>query len=261
VGETAAVLDVLAGYEPGDANWAPPPSEPFAHSARRTPPRLRVGLALNPPLEGAQVDPVCEQAARDAAALLENLGHEVETVTPPWSGLNLLPDFTRAFGPLVAMVTAIGGRLRGREPTEADVEPLTWMLYERARTQDTITFLRAEGRLQSVARSIVSFLAGFDIVLTPALARRPLRIGEVHGRGPDPWENYQRSGHFTPYTAICNVTGQPAMALPLSHGEDGLPLAAQLIGRPAGEGVLLAVAAQLEQARPWAHRLAPLATA
>jgi amidase len=259
VAETAAVLDVLAGYEPGDASWAPPPAEPFAVSAARVPERLRVGLALNPPLEGAVVEPVCEQAARDAAGLLGELGHEVEEITPPWSGLDLLPDFTRAFGPMVSIVTAIGGRLRGREPTQEDVEPLTWMLYERARTQDTITFLTAEGRLQSVARSIVSSLVAFDIVVTPALARRPVRIGEVHGLGPDPWENYQRSGHFTPFTAICNVTGQPAVSLPLYQGEDGLPLAVQLIGQPAREDLLLSVASQLEQARPWAERLSPLA--
>jgi amidase len=259
VAETAAVLDLMAGYELGDANWAPPPARPFAESAGSAPERLRVGLALNPPLEGAVVEPLCEQGARDAAGLLEELGHEVEEITPPWSGLDLLPDFTRAFGPMVSIVTAIGGRLRGREPTPEDVEPLTWMLYERARNQDTITFLTAEGRLQSVARSIIAALAPFDVVLTPALARRPLPIGEVHGRGPDPWDHYQRSGRFTPFTAICNVTGQPAIALPLYHGEDGLPLAIHLIGRPADEGALLAVASQLEQARPWSERLSPLA--
>jgi amidase len=258
VADTAAVLDVLAGYELGDASWAPPPAEPFAEGARRAPAQLRVGLALNPPLEGAEIDPVCEQAARDAAALLESLGHQVEEITPPWSNLNLLPDFTRAFGPMVSMVTAIGGRLRGRDPTEEDVEPLTWLLWERARTQDTITFLTAEGRLQSVARSIVSFLAPYDIVVTPALARRPVLIGEIDGLGPDPWGNYQRSGHFTPFTAIANVTGQPAVALPLYHGEDGLPLAVHLVGRPAREDILLSLATQIEQALPWAERVAPL---
>jgi amidase len=261
VAETAAVLDVLAGYELGDASWAPPPAEPFALAVERASHGLRVGLALNPPLEGAEVDPLCERAARDAATQLESLGHQVEEITPPWSDLDLLPDFTRAFGPMVSVVTAIGARLRGREATEDDVEPLTWMLWQRACTQDTITFLTAEGRLQSVARSIVAALTPFDVVVTPALARRPLRIGEVHGRGPDPWGNYQRSGHFTPFTAICNVTGQPAVCLPLYHGDDGLPLAVQLIGPPAREDVLLSVAGQLEQALPWASRLSPLASA
>lgn len=260
VAETAALLDILAGYELGDSTWAAPPAAPFAELASRQPGRLRVGLALNPPLEDASVDPVCEQAAREAAALLEDLGHEVEEIVPPWSGgQDLLPDFTRLFGPMVSMVTAIGGQLRGREPTEEDVEPLTWMMWERANAQDTITFLLTEARMQGVARAVVSYLHRFDLVLTPALGQRPLRIGEVHGRGPDPWGNFRRSGYFTPFTAICNLTGQPAIALPLYHGEDGLPLAVQLIGRPLGEDVLLSVAAQLEQALPWAQRLAPLA--
>ena len=79
-------------------------------------------------------------------------------------------------------------------------------------------------------------------------------IGEIHGRGPDPWAHYQRSGSFTPYTAIVNVTGQPAISVPLYHGDDGLPTAVQLIGRPTREDTLLALAAQLERARPWAHR-------
>ena len=100
----------------------------------------------------------------------------------------------------------------------------------------------------------MTFLAGYDAVLTPALARRPVRIGEIHGRGPDPWENYQRSAYFTPYTSIVNVTGLPAIALPLYQGEDGLPMAVQVIGPPAREEVLLALATQLERALPWADR-------
>jgi amidase len=259
VAETAAVLDVMAGYELGDANWAPPPAERFASAAEGDPGPLRIGLALNAPLEGSVVEPVCAQAARDAAELLEELGHSVEEITPPWSEQRLLNEFTRAFGPMVSMVTAIGGRIRGREVTVEDVEPLTWMLWERARSQDTITFLTAEGRLQAVARSLVAWLADFDLVLTPALARRPVPIGEINGLDPDPWEKYQRSGHFTPFTAICNVTGQPAIALPLFHGDDGLPLGVQLIARPAREDVLLAAARQLEVALPWAERLSPLA--
>ena len=261
VAETAQLLDILAGYEPGDATWAPPTDVPFAELVGRDPGRLRVGIALTAPLEGVEVEPVCEQAARDAATLIESLGHQVEEINPPWSTLGLLPDFTRAFGPMVSIMTAIGGRLRGREPTEDDVEPLTWALWERASSQDTISFLSSMARLQSVARKLVAFLEPFDAVVTPALARRPVAIGEIHGRGPDPWGNYRRSGAFTPYTAICNVTGQPAISIPLYHGDDGLPLAVQLIGRPLGEDVLLALAAQLESAQPWAGRLSPLAMA
>ena len=218
------------------------------------PGHLRIALTLDPPLEDATVDPVCEQAVRDAGALLESLGHHVEEITPPWAGLNLLPDFTRSFGPLVSFTTWLGGQLGGHETTPEDVEPLTWMLYEHARSQDTMKYLIAEHRLESVARSIVQALAPYDVVLTPVLARRPVPIGEIHGLGPDPMANFRRSGYFTPFTAVVNVTGQPAIALPLYHGDDGLPTAVQLIGPPAREEVLLGLATQLESALPWADR-------
>jgi amidase len=117
------------------------------------------------------------------------------------------------------------------------------------------------GQLQGFARTIVSYLEQFDVVVTPALGQRPLLIGEVNGLGPDPWDHYRRSGHFTPFTAICNVTGLPAIALPLYHGDDGLPTSVQLIGRPAREDVLLSVAAQLERAQPWAGRFPELTVA
>jgi amidase len=261
VSDTAAVLDVLAGYESGDSTWAPPPDRGYADAAHLAPGPLNIGLALNSPLAGAKLDPICEQAARDAAVLLESLGHQVQEITPPWSSVELLPDFTRLFGPLVSITTWLGGRLAGRDPQPGDVEPLTWELWERARQQNVISFLTAQSRIQAVARSLVQFLAPYDAVVTPALAQRPLPTGEVHGRGPDPWDHFQRSGQFTPYTAICNVTGLPAVALPLYQGEDGLPAAVQLIGRAAGEGALLALAAALETALPWADRRAAVVLA
>jgi amidase len=260
VRDTALALDVLAGYEPGDASWASPPSAPYAELLERgLGRRLRIGLALNPPLEGAKLDPVCEAAARDAASLLASLGHGLEEITPPWTRSDVLPDFTRAFGPLISATTHAGGLIAGREATADDVEPLTWELYERARTQATLSYLAAQSRLEGMARSVVSFLAPYDAVLTPALALRPVRIGEIHGRGPDPWGNYRRSGYFTPYTAVVNVTGQPAISLPLYQGEDGLPTAVQLIGPPAREDILLGLASELEGALPWRDRVAPIA--
>ena len=255
VRDTAQLLDVLSGPEPGDATWAPPPpAAGYTALAEVDPGHLRIALILEPPLEDASVDPVHVQAARDAGSLLESLGHQVEEVTPPWSGLNLLPDFTRAFGPLVSFTTWLGGRLNGRETTAEDVEPLTWALYERARSQDTMKYLIAENKLESVARSIVQALAPYDAVLTPVLARRPVAIGEIDGLGPDPMDKFRKSGYFTPFTAIFNVTGQPAIALPLYQGDDGLPTAVQLVGPPAREEVLLSLATQLEEAQPWADR-------
>jgi amidase len=255
VQDTARLLDVLCGPEPGDTTWAPPPpAAGYTALAEVDPGRLRIGLALNPPLDGATIDPACERAAHDAAALLESLGHHVQEFTAPWSGLNLLPDFTRSFGPLVSLTTWMGGRIAGREPIREDIEPLTWALWEHARSQDTISYLVAQNRLESVARSIVQQLAGWDVVLTPALGQRPVPIGEVDGLGPDPMVKFRKSGYFTPFTAIVNVTGQPAIMLPLYQGEDGLPTAVQLIGPPAREEVLLGLARQLETALPWSGR-------
>jgi len=256
VAETAELLDVLSGYELGDATWAPAPESPFAARAGEDPGPLRIGLALNPPLEGAELDPVCEQAARDAALLLESLGHQVEEVTPPWSDQEVLSDFTRLFGPMVSMTTLIGGRLQGREPTEEDVEPLTWTIWEHAHSTSALEFLSADGRIKGLARRVIAFLSGYDVLLTPTLARPPVPIGEIHGRGPDPWGHYQRSGHFTPYTAIFNVSGLPAISLPLYQTDDGLPLGVQLAAGPLREDVLLSLSTQLERALPWAQRRA-----
>jgi amidase len=261
VADTAATLDVLAGYELGDATWAPNPERPYSETAQADPGRLRIGLATTPPLEGAVVEPSCLQAALDAAELLASLGHDVQQTEPPWSNREVLPDFTRAFGPQVSMQTLIGGIIRGREATESDVEPLTWTMYQHAREQDTLTYLAADGRVKALAREVVSHLDDYDVVLTPALAQLPVPIGEIHGRGPDPWEHYRRSGLFTPFTAIFNVTGLPAISVPLYQSDGGLPLAVQLGARPAREDVLLALATQLEQAQPWADRVAPLAAA
>jgi amidase len=261
VGDTAAVLDLLAGPEPGDASWAPPPAEPFAASAAAEPGRLRIGMALTPPIADTPIDPLAERAVRDAAALLGELGHDVEEIEAPWTMPGLFELFSAAFGPAVASSIVVGGVLAGRQPAEADMEPLSWMVWERASKLDAAHYLAAIGQLELLARTMITATAACDAVLTPALAQRPVPIGTLNGVTDDPAGTFRRSGQFTPFTAIANVTGQPAIALPLFHGEDGLPLAIQLIGRPAGEGTLLALGAQLEAARPWAERQPELATA
>ena len=254
VAETAALLDVLAGYETGDASWAPLPAEPFARTAAREPGRLRIGVTTVAAIEVAAVDPLCERAVRDAAGLLESLGHEVEQVDPPWEGQELLRAFTLVFGTPVALGMWFGSQATGREPSAELVEPLSWTIWEGVRERDPLDYLLARTRLTAAARSIVALWDDYDAVLTPALAQRPVRIGEIDSCSDDPWEDFHRSGEFTPYTAIFNVSGQPAISLPLFHGDDGLPLGVQLAGRPAGEGPLLSLAAQLEAASPWADR-------
>ena len=258
VAETAELLDVLSGYEPGDATWAPAPAEPFAAVAARDPGRLRIGVTLEPPIE-APLDPVCEQAVSEAVDLLSSLGHVVEEVEAPWAGEDLLQIFTMVFGTPVGMAMVFGGLVTGREPGEELVEPLSWMIWTGLKERSPVDYLLARTQLTAYSRAIVALWNDYDAVLTPALAQRPVRIGEIDACGDEPWEGFRRSGQFTPYTAIFNITGQPAISLPLFHGEDGLPVAVQIAGRPADEGTLLQLASQLESARPWAERRAQTA--
>ena len=261
VAETAAMLDIMAGYEVGDATWAPPPSESFTAAAKREPGRLRIGYTTTAAIE-ADLDPLCEQAVRDAAQLLSELGHHVDEVVAPWAeDDNLLHVFTMVFGTPIAMAMFYGGLVTGREPTEELVEPLSWTIWNGIRERSALDYLLARTQLTGISRGIISLWETYDVVLTPGLAERPVRIGEIDACSDDPWEDFRRSGRFTPYTAIFNVTGQPAMSVPLFHGDDGLPTSIQLAGRPADEGTLLSLAAQLEAARPWADRRPELATA
>ena len=260
VGDTAALLDVLSGYELGDATWAPPPSEPFAAAAKREPGRLRIGYTTTAAIE-APLDPLCEQAVHDAAQLLAELGHDVEEVAAPWGEDDLLQVFTMVFGTPIAMGIYFGGMVTGREPSAELVEPLSWTIWEGIRERTALDYLLARTQLTGISRGIVALWESYDVVLTPALAERPVPIGEIDACSDDPWEDFRRSGRFTPYTAIFNVTGQPAISVPLFHGADGLPTAIQLAGRPADEATLLSLAAQLEAARPWADRRPELATA
>ena len=260
VAETAELLDVLAGYEPGDASWAPPPSEPFAAAARRDPGGLRVGVTVAGPIE-ADLDPQCRRAVDDATELLASLGHEVEEVEAPWTGQDLLRVFAVVFGTPVAMGMFFGAQVTGREPSEELVEPLSWTMWNGVQRRTALDYLLARTRLAAFGRAIVRLWDDHDVVMTPALAERPVRIGEIDACSDDPWDDFRRSGRFTPYTALFNVTGQPAISVPLFHGDDGLPLGVQLAGRPADEATLLSLAAQLEAARPWAERRPELATA
>jgi amidase len=260
VAETAELLDVLAGYEPGDASWAPPPAEPFAAAASREPGRLRIGFTTDGAVE-AELDPLCKRALRDAAKLLSSLGHEVQEVEAPWAGQDLLRVFTMVFGTPIAMGIFFGAKVTGREPSEELVEPLSWTIWNRIRERTALDYMLARTQLSAVSRGIVALWSDFDVVMTPALAQRPVRIGDIDACSDDPWEDFRRSGQFTPYTAVFNVTGQPAISLPLFHGEDGLPLGVQIAGRPADEATLLSLAGQLEAVRPWAGRRPELATA
>jgi amidase len=258
VADTAAILDVLAGYEPGDATWAPPPSEPFAVSAERTPGRLRIATTALPPVPDAVVDPMCARAVDDAAALLRSLGHEVEEVDPPWQAEGLSELFGAVFSVHIALSITYSGMVGGHEPTAEDMEPMSWAIYSMVQKLSAVQGMGATVQLQAFTRQLVSFLAPYDALLTPALAERPLPLGTLDTAAPEPMSTFTRSGLFTPFTPVFNASGQPGISVPLFHGADGLPLGVQLVGRPAGEAALLALAAQLEEAQPWAERRAPM---
>jgi amidase len=252
VADTATLLDLLAGYEPGDGAWIAAPAEPFAASAAREPPRgLRIAFTKLPPIPDAPVDAQCAAAVDRAAALAAGLGHELEEIAPPWQGEDLADLFGAYFGAAVALGIRFSAINAGRaEPTAEDMEPMSWALWERSRGLDAVGFQLLQTQLQSRMRALVASLEQYDALITPALAQRPLELGSLDTAAAVPLETFARSGHFTPFTPVFNASGQPAISLPLFEGDDGLPLAVQVVGRPAGEGALLALAAALEQAAP-----------
>ncbi len=258
VADTAAILDVLAGYELGDATWAPPPEQPFAAAAAMTgglggrP--FRIAATTLPPVPDATVDPLCAGAVAEAAELLRSLGHEVEEVDPPWQIEGLSQLFGAVFSVHLALQIVYSGMVAGREPTAEDMEPMSWAIHSMTQHFNSVQGLGLEIQLQALTRQLVAFLAPYDVLLTPALAERPLPIGTLDTAAPDPMSTFTRSGLFTPFTPVFNASGQPGISLPLFHGEDGLPLAVQLVGRPADEATLLALALQIEEAVPWAER-------
>ncbi|HVE67986.1 MAG TPA: amidase [Solirubrobacteraceae bacterium] len=250
VQDTARALDVLAGYELGDATWAPPPEAPFAAALDGEPSPRRVALVVNPPID-APVDPVLAGAVREAGELLASLGHDVEEVELPWNVPELFAEFTKVWAVGIGATVDFGARISGREPGPETLEALTLELWRGAKGLDGIQHMRALVTMQAYGRMLVTAMAPFDAVVTPVMAQRQVRIGEIDPEAG--MEAFYKAGQFTPFTAVVNISGQPAISLPLLH-DDGLPVPVQVIGRPAGERDLLALAAQVERARPWADR-------
>ncbi len=257
--ETALALDVLAGYEPGDAFWPAPPIGPFSELAGDAPKGLKIAMTVSPPLVGAPVDAASIDAVQRAAELLRELGHEVVEADPPWSVPGMLELFSALFCPMISTQIAFAQMIAGRELTEGDIEPLSWEIWQQSQQISAVIGFGAEIQIQALARSVVAWSQSYDAILCPALAEPPVTLGTIDSCSERPMEAFARGGQFTPFTAIANVTGSPAISLPLFQNEElNLPLAVQLIGRPEGEAQLLALSAQLENALPWAGRRAPL---
>jgi amidase len=245
VRDAAALLDVLAGYEPGDSAWLPAPERPFAAEVGAPPGRLRVAWTTEPALP-YPVEPPCADAARAAARLLEELGHDVVEAAPPWHDDSVLDRFSYLW--------RMGPALYG-VPLDS-LEPLNRALAEAALETSALEYAQAVIALQRYARRVAAFWDDVDVVLTPTLAKLPVPIGWVF-EPDDPWEQFRRGGEFTPFTPALNVTGQPAASVPWDVAE-GLPVGVQLIARAGDEATLIRLAAQLEEARPWLDRTPPL---
>ena len=238
---------------PVDATWAPRPAEPYGLAMRRDPGRLRVAVTAANPL-AVEPDDECVRGLRFAAELLAALGHEVEEAQPAYPDPSVLDIFLSVYGPSVGLGIQYGVLLNGREPSDDEIEPLSRALFERAKATSSLGYLGAVAQLQALARGIVAFFADYDVLVTPALAERPLRHGDCNGLGEKPLEDLARSGRFTPYGSLFNVTGQPAINVPVGFGSDGLPTAVQIVGKPLCEDTLLQVAAKIEAAHPWVHQ-------
>jgi amidase len=167
----------------------------------------------------------------------------------------LLDRFTDVWAAMVSGGVRMGELVAGRDATADDVEALTWALHEHALATPSSSYLRSLTILQRVARAAIEWSMQWDAVLTPALGARPLRVGELDTSAPDPMATFEASSRFTPFTPFVNVTGQPAISLPLHWSEEGLPIGVQLAAGFGEEDLLLRVAAQLEEARPWADRV------
>jgi amidase len=261
VGDTALVLDIISGYEPGDPYWAPPPSARFSEAPTRPPGRLRVALATTAPL-GIPVHEHCAAAAREAAELLESLGHDVEEATPAWNDEGYIENFITIWTAGTGEEIHTYGRLYGKELDVSKLEPLTQEMIEIASGFSAVDYLRAHYYLQGLARRLVPFWSDYDILVTPTLAQPPLPIGALRPKDGEPaMKMLENAAGFVPLTPVGNVTGQPAISLPLSMSPDGLPIGVQFVGAPAAEELLLSLSAQLEAARPWHDRRPELATA
>jgi amidase len=250
VRDAAAFLDATAIPQPGDPYWAPPlpDGETFLDWCDRIPGRLRIGRYIEPPMPGAVVDPECRTAWEDASLLLESLGHDVLDIAMPIPA-EVIPAFETIWS-----VLSCGPIDPSRE---GELRPLTRYLRSRGLAISGPQYSAAIAAVSRICRESIVATAQYDAVLTPTLAMPPRPIGWFCGTAEDPVdpaEDFERQKMFTPFTAVYNASGQPAISLPLQWTADGLPIGVMLIGRPADEAHLLALAAQLEAAAPWRDR-------
>jgi amidase len=247
--DAAALLDVLAVPMPGDPFWRPRPETSYVEQARSPLQRLRVGRYHTPALRGVPVADVCIRAWEEASDALVELGHRVEDIACP---------FPPEMGPLFQTLFAVTAASFPLEPTQqASLRPQTTWLREQGERVSGPELMRTIAAVQQIGRGAAMSTAGFDLVLTPTLAQLPAEVGHFRS-DTNPQEEFERQKRFSPFAAPYNVTGQPSINMPLYWSAEGLPVGVMLTAEPDADGLLLNVAYQLEQARPWAHRRPPM---
>jgi amidase len=257
VRDSAALLDATAGPDVGDPYWAPPPAHPFLQEVGTDPGRLRIAFTTTTP-RGVKVHADCIRAVEDAATLCADLGHEIVESAPEVNGELLTKNFMVLWSVGCAWTIDGFGFATGQAPAKDQFEPLTWALYEMGRQQSASSYLLSLTYLQRVARDIARFYLKYDLWLTPTLGEPPVPLGTFDSPPENPLEGLRRAIAFVPFTPICNVTGQPAMSVPLFRNSEGLPVGVHFVGRFGDEATLFRLAAQLEWARPWANQLPPI---
>lgn len=257
VRDSARVLDAISGPQLGDPYWAPPPARPYEQELTTPPGRLRIAFTTET-ATGIILHPDCIAAVEDAVAICEELGHEVVEAAPQVQGDALVEAFTNMWSAGCAATIDGWARRTGRQPRQEHFEPLTWALYETGRQTIASDFLAAVEAFDGMTRDIARFFVDYDVWITSTLGEPPVPLGTFESPPDDPMAGFQRAAIFVPYTPICNATGQPAMSMPLYWNSQDLPIGTHFVGRFGDEATLIRLAAQLEEARPWAHRRPPV---
>jgi amidase len=260
VRDSAALLDATCGADAGDPYFAPPAERSFLDEVQRDPGRLKIGLLTAVPPgwhPQAELHPDCERAVRDAAALCEAHGHIVEEVDPTrLAEPELGSIYGRVFTAFAAHVFEYWHKELGRELREEDVEPLTWRLYQAGSRLSSGQYLHAVQEMHLFCRKIARWYqeGGYDLLLTPTLRIAPVPLGAFSPTEEDPHAWLDHTTSFAAFTRIQNMTGQPAMSVPLFWNDDDVPIGVQFAARFGDEATLFRLAAQLERARPWSKR-------
>lgn len=255
VRDSAAVLDLVAGPDLGDPYVAPPHDESYVQAQRRRR-RLRIGVDLSQEGTGS-IHSECMESVRRAIELCVSLGHQVEEIKPPVTPEEVKDDFLVLWAAGVSFAVRAHAQLSGRRPCAEVLEPLTFYLLEQGQRLSAADYLGAVARLQARARSIAHAQSRFDATLGPVTRTPPPTLGYFQHQNPQ--TQLDLAYDFALSTPLANLTGQPAMSVPMGWTAEGLPCAVQFSGRYGEEGTLFELASQLEEACPWAEDLPPLA--